>query len=452
MPNISCKPADASRIVPQTAEPTALSRREMLRMASVGAAAAVSLVTGSTSRGDHNGGLVAGSPSPKSENPYIEMEVLEKENSRQDAETLWRLVHKAYALDLFGTSRLHARRLLKLDPNHVKARDYLGQQRVEGQFGRTWATAWEATLLRAGMVRHEDWGWVARVDYDEAGRGRIRDSEGRLVSAMDEDHREGGWESRLKVESERFTVESTLPLDVLWYVADELERLTLIHADLFELPRVPQKRFRVALYRTSSDGKQAGADGDMLQRYGAYYFQETLHVMFRSLGGITAVRHEAAHALNRAATSHIPQWFDEGIGVFFQFASDSEDGQMRFGTIPKHAFGTRFLERVKRGERTPLADAVSEPHVTMDSEHYSKFRAVVDFFMNGNRKQYRKRFIGVVFREQGKLADLLGSPGIEADWQAFVDGLRTDEKWVYIRPSPRVERLKKRLASLTPAK
>lgn len=380
-------------------------------------------------------------------NPYAEVDGLAAAADLNNPKQLYQLVHESYRRGLYGTSRQWARKVLVSAPEHSKAREYLGFRQTPssgaGQF--VWKETFDWKMESTGLAWHSKLGWVRNEDFNAADQGMVRD-DNQLVSVKEADGRHQTWETARIVESRYFRIRSTAPLEVMWFIAQDLDRLVSAYRDYFEIAAEPTTKPIVHLYRTSEDAEVANARKDWLERYGAYYQASVLHVQFQTLGALTAVRHEAGHALNRAFMSETPQWVDEGLGVFCQFAQPDADGSFRFGSLPpKHAFGKRYLERVQAGHKETLREAISEPHVVMDSDHYSKFRALVDFFMNSADRKYRKLFIDTVFRKQGRIRDLAELPNIDEEWWLYMKSLEPDPNWKYLGKSTEIEAVRQML-------
>lgn len=376
-------------------------------------------------------------------NPFQEIDQLAETLDLSSRADLWRLVHESYRRGLHGTSRRFARETLRIAPDFAPAWEYLGYQKGLPGSGVTWMTKDEVNRRRRGLVRHLAFGWVRAQDLEAANRRLLRDETGNLVPAQELDAKHNTWATRRTIETQHFAITSSVPLEVMWYVADDLDKLVIAYADFFEIARLSEHRFTANLYYNSEDAKAAGAREDLLVKYGAYYFKDTLHVMFRSLGGMTAVRHEAAHALNRVYIRNLPQWLDEGIGVMCQFIHvDAESGHT-FGRLPpRHRFGLQFLEEVRNGGTASLAEIHRAGYVKTDSHYYSQFRSIVDFCMNGNEKQYRSRFLKAVFDNEGTLDEIFSLPGIDQEWLSFIRQQESDQTWQYLFDPERAESLR----------
>lgn len=374
-------------------------------------------------------------------NPFLEMAEVEQNANRRDANALARLVKQARRLQLYGHARKYARELLQLMPDDEPMRSLLYQKKFMNRSTdeTVWLDWFDAAMWQSqGLVRDDRLGYVLPADREAAQKGLIRIKERGLlpIGTWDGEHSE--WARARELDCRFFHIRFTVPWIAAWYVADDLDRLTLAYLDYFEIDRLPRKRFLVHLYRTEKDADAAGADGKLLRTYGAYYSpqQKILHVPFDSVGDLTAARHEAAHALNREfVAANPPQWFDEGVGVMCQFAQPTEDGWFEFGRFPRHGFGLTFLEEVKRGARERMADVHRAGYVTMNSHYYSKFRSLIDFFMTAEAEKYRLTFINAMFRHQGDVEHLLTLPDIDAQWTDYVQTLKVDPHWSW-RPYP----------------
>lgn len=375
-------------------------------------------------------------------NPLADFERLASHSDLTDTKDVWMLVHAAYERTLYGTSRKLARRVLQLEPDYTKARHYLGYALVRQGNSSHWLDSFEVRMHGAGKFRDPKYGWILEADRGHLADEMLRATDGTLRSVSDLDLAHGIWLQRRTVQSRFFDVIGCIPLEAMWYVADDLDALTIAYCDFFELPRLPMKRFAVHLYRAAEDAEAAGADGALLKRYGAYFKDETLHVMFKSIGGLTAVRHEAAHALNRVYIKRLPQWIDEGIGVYCQFLHVGADQTFEFGRFPQHGFGLQFVEEVQQGREEDLRTIAATALVTTNSHYYSKFRAMVDFFMSGEEQKHRLQFINAVFRNHGKVEDLLATSGINEAWLAYVKTLKPSREWCYIPDRERAESVK----------
>jgi hypothetical protein len=378
-------------------------------------------------------------------NPFSE---LEREAVRLDPtnpDDQWRLVQTAYDLKLHGSARRLARDLLKLDPQHKPARQYLGDRPLEENGRMAWLNPFEWEMRQRGLVRHARYGWVKQGDSTFADYGLLRNERGQLLPTGDLDAAHGSWQSRRPIRSRFFEIHSALPMDVQWFVADDLDRLVVAYAEFFELPHLPKRRFTVHLYRTLEDAQQAQAKVDLLRRYAAYYHKDTLHAIFDSMNDLCSLRHEAGHALNRHYMTKVPQWLDEGIGMLCDFLHVDAQSELEFGRLPHFRCGLKFLEEVQQGRKETLRAIAAAPHATTDSHYYSKFRAMVEFLLFAQEKRYRMPLLNAAFRNQGKLDDLWRIPGIEQEWQAYVRNLRPSPEWNYIVEPDRTEAIRLRL-------
>lgn len=377
------------------------------------------------------------------QNPFQEIEALEAQTDLHDPVGLRQLIDSARRLTLHGTARRYARELIKLKPDDAMARELLRQKKFLDASTRSlvWFDWFDAAMWESyKCVRDPILGYCLHADRASAQNGMIRSRSSGLVAIEEWDRQHSQWASAHEVNSRFFHIRSTIPLAAVWYVADDLDHLALSYLDYFEIERLPVRRFTAHLYRTADEASAAKADTALLTRYGAYYSpqQGILHVSFNSLGGLTAVRHEAAHALNREFVGPNPaQWFDEGVGVMCQFARPQQDYSFEFGRFPKHGFGTEFVDLVQNGFRQRMADVHAVSHVTMATEYYSKFRSMVAFFMDANDKQHRMTFINTMFRRQGDVRQLVLLPDIDASWIRYVETLHPEPDFPYLPFPPK---------------
>jgi hypothetical protein len=373
-------------------------------------------------------------------NPFRELEAAEQKTDRHDPRALRELIATARRLTLPGSARRYARELLELEPNDELARELLHFRKFTDQKTQqpVWLDWFDAGLWQSyAVVRDETLGYHKPSDREAIRRGMLL-RDGRAVSVADWDQQHREWSHPHEVDSRFFHFRSTIPLAAIWWVADDLDRLALSYLDYFEIERLPARRFTVNLYRTDEHAKQAHALVDLLTKYGAYYSpqEQVLHIIFERLGSITAVRHEVAHALNREFVDpNPPQWFDEGVGVTTQFARPCPDGSFEFGHFPKHPFGTKFVDEVQAGARERMAVIHSTGLVTTNSHYYSKFRAMIDFFMEAENQRYRMVFIDTLFRHRYDVAGLVAMQGIDDAWIRYVSTMKIDPDWSY-RPPP----------------
>lgn len=375
-------------------------------------------------------------------NPFQEMEALEAKTDFADPLALRQLIEHSRRLTLYGTARRYARKLVKMKPDDAMARELLHYKKFQHEATKSvvWMDWFDAAMWESHKcTRDPILGYCRHDDRTTASKGEIRTRSRGPVAIDDWDREHSKWEHAHEVDSRFFHIRSTIPLAAVWFVADDLDHLVSSYLDYFEIERLPTQRFTTHLYRTAEEASAAKANVDLLTRYGAYYSppDKILHVSFKSIGGLTAVRHEAAHALNREFVDANPaQWFDEGVGVMCQFARPQEDQSFEFGRFPKHAFGTRFVDSVQNGGRERMADVHAVPHVTMSAEHYSKFRSMVAFFMDANDKQHRIAFINTMFRRRGDVRQLVLLTDIDAEWIKYVQTLQPEPEYLYL-PFPR---------------
>ncbi len=349
--------------------------------------------------------------------------------------------------------------MIKLTPDDETARELLYHRRFFDAATKSlvWLDWFDAGMWESyKLVRDPTLGYCLVDDQLPIQKGMIRTPSGKLVTIEEWDRQHSEWTHAHEVDSRFFHIRSTLPLAAVWYVADDLDHLATAYLDYFEIERLPGRRFTTHLYRTAEEASAAKADAALLSRYGAYFSPQDniLHVAFDSLGGLPAVRHEAAHALNREILNdpNPPQWFDEGVAVMCQFGRPQKDYSFEFGRFPKHGFGTRFVDLVRDGARQRMADVHAVAHVTMTSEYYSKFRSMVAFFMEADAKQYRMAFINRMFRHQGDVRQLLSLPDIDNAWMRYVQTLRPEPNYLYLPPPEnRVADIKKVLKAGTSA-
>jgi hypothetical protein len=391
-------------------------------------------------------------------NPFTRLEALEQTTDRKDPHGVEKLIEMAQQLSLHGMARRYARELLLLRPDHEAARALLHDKKfLDQKTNKTvWLNWFDAAMWQTHqLVRDQTLGYYLLSDREAIGRGLIRAGNEGLLPVDEWDRRHSAWASAHEADSRFFHVRSTIPWAAVWYVADDLDRLTLAYLDLFEIERFPRRRFDVHLYRSEEDANAAGADGKLLATYGAYYSpqQGVLHVSFDRLGALTAVRHEMAHALNREFVDSNPvQWFDEGVGVMCQFARPTENGWFEFGRFPRHGFSITFINEVKDGSRERMAAIHSLGHVTTNAHYYSEFRSMIDFFMTAENKKYRMTFLNTFFRHQGDVARLVTLPAIDDEWTEYVSTLEVDPDWHWMPfPTDRAKLVEKVLKSGTSA-
>ncbi len=374
-------------------------------------------------------------------NRFQEIEALEAKTGIGTPAALRQLMETARRMTLHGTARRYARALIKLTPDDETARELLYHRKFFDAATKSlvWLDWFDAGMWESyKLVRDPTLGYCLADDQVPFQKGMIRTPSGNLVAIEEWDRQHSEWAHAHEVDSRFFHIRSTLPLAAVWYVADDLDHLAMAYLDYFEIERLPARRFTTHLYRTAEEAAAAKADATLLSRYGAYFSPQDsiLHVAFDTLGGLPAVRHEAAHAMNRELLNdpNPPQWFDEGVAVMCQFARPQQDYSFEFGRFPKHGFGTRFVEMVREGSRERMADVHAVAHVTMTSEYYSKFRSMVAFFMEADGKQYRTAFINTMFRRQGDVRQLLSLSDIDNAWMRYVQTLRPEPDYPYLPP------------------
>jgi len=377
-------------------------------------------------------------------NPFVELAALEANVDRQTPDDWRRLMSEAQRLELPGSRRRFARELLKLEPDDAAARAALSHKKFVDATGKlVWLDWFDAALWqRRRQVRDVTLGYHLEADRDAIHKGLVRllgpKAETKVLTPVEElDREHATWATAHEIDSRFFHFRSTAPLAAIWFVADDLDGLVQAYLDYFEIERFPQQRFTVHLYRTLEDAAAAKADVELLKKYGAYFWppEKTLHVPFKSIGGLTAARHEAAHALNRAFVPSPPQWFDEGTGVMCQFAQAQLDGQFEFGQFPKHGFGTAYLDEVRGGARDRIASVHATRYVTMNAHYYSQFRSIVAFFMHAENQKYRMTFINAMFRKRGDVERLVSLPNIDEAWMDYARGLKINTAWRW-KPHP----------------
>lgn len=373
-----------------------------------------------------------------------------------DPADLRRLMHRARELTLHGAARKYARQLIALQPNDAEARALVWQKSFLHEPTRqlVWLDWFEAEMWQNHRrTRDVNLGYVLHTDRELAARGKLRLRDGEVVSVAYWDEQHAEWQQAYEVYSRFYRLRASLPLAAVWFVADDLDRLTFAYLDYFEIERLPSERFTTHLYRTADESAAAGADATMLKKYGAYYDPRTkiLHVSFTSLGGLTAVRHEAAHALNREFVNpNPPQWFDEGVGVLCQFALPQANGDFVFGRFPRHGFGVKFVETVNAGGRERALAVHQAPHVVTNAEYYSKFRALVAFLMDDDDRARRFAFLKTMFRRQGEIELLLQAGDFDAVWMRYVQALRHEPDFPYLPlPHERADQMQRVLKAGT---
>ncbi len=373
-------------------------------------------------------------------NPFAEVAAQEAKIDRQSFADWQRLMQTAKRLGLHGSARRYAREVVKLQPDNETARAVLNDKKFAAPAtgNLIWLDWFDAAMWQTHhQVRDQTLGYYRQSDEKSIRDGLLRTGDQKLVAVAEIDRAHTQWTNLNEVDSHFFHIRSTVPLAAIWFVADELDRLALAYLDFFEIDLLPRQRFIVHLYRTHEDAVAANAAAELLDKYGAYYSpqQKIMHVQFAGLSGLTAVRHEMAHALNREFIAAPPQWFDEGVGVICQFAQPQTDGSLEFGHFPKHAFATKFIDELHNGARERILTVHTAGHVTTNSHYYSQFRSLVDFFMNAENKKYRMAFIDAMFRKQTGFERLAAIPQIDQQWMDYAKRQQVDANWSW-RPFP----------------
>ncbi|MBI4230549.1 MAG: hypothetical protein HY608_06910, partial [Planctomycetes bacterium] len=165
---------------------------------------------------------------------------------------LWRLVQEAQRRTLRGTARQWARKLIEVDPDHRQARGVIGHTsfRPRGASEAGWFDAFELEKRRQKMFRHVDYGWFPEQDRERVEAGELPVGGNRYVSIVEMNAQHATWDSPWEIDSRFYRIKSTESLQVLWFVADDLDAFTLSYLDHFEIQDLPCSRYPCHLYRT----------------------------------------------------------------------------------------------------------------------------------------------------------------------------------------------------------
>jgi hypothetical protein len=107
------------------------------------------------------------------------------------------------------------------------------------------------------------------------------------------------------------------------------------------------------------------------------------------------------------------------------------------------------VQEVQQGRVQDLLTAAGTGLITPNPHYYSKYRAMVDFFMFGDEQKYRFRFINAVFRGRGSVDDLLSIEEFNDAWLAHVRDLVPSTDWRYIPDPQRAEIVRQLLKDRT---
>ncbi len=257
---------------------------------------------------------------------------------------------------------------LRVDPDHDGARRLLGYPK----FRNRWQTAFEARMLRQGMVWHDEFGWLPKAHVKRYEEGQ-RFDRGRWITSEEDARRHQDIEAGWLVETEHYAVRTNHSLEAGVTLGVKLEKLFTLWKQLFVRyyasesqlqamfdgrsrgrgARMP--RFRVVFFRDREDyNRSLRAVMSNIEISIGVYYQSTQRAYFFAGEGYEdrTLYHEATHQLfhqSRPVALSVGEranfWIVEGIALYMESLRE-EDGYHVLGGLDDqriHAARYRLL-------------------------------------------------------------------------------------------------------------
>ncbi|MFN0056311.1 MAG: hypothetical protein ACKV0T_29545 [Planctomycetales bacterium] len=323
--------------------------------------------------------------------------------------------HVGFAYDLLSEVALH-------DPDHSAARRILGYVRS----GDEWLSAFEASMVRAKKVWHEDFGWIPRDHLERYERGE-RFFKNRWMSTAKETELRHDFAHAWEVRTEHYLVKTNHSLERGVLLARKLEDyyglFFQLMAGFFNSPDQVKQLFAgskasapplakphvVHFYRTREE-YLAVVRKETTQNVGitrGIYFPRTGIAFFfddPDSDDDSTLYHEATHQLlsgSRPQTGEVGMksnfWIIEGIACYME--SFQRDGdRLRVGNPQNPRLQAAQANYVNNHYYVPLQEFTRMGMVAFQGapeifKNYSQGAALTHFFMHFDDGRYREALI-----------------------------------------------------------
>ncbi len=383
------------------------------------------------------------------------------------AQDLYLLSRKAIAdhYPTFGYRLI--REVLFHDPDHARARGLFGYRRE----GDEWTTQFAAQMKKAGMVWHEEFGWLLAKNVPRYVAGE-RFCQGRWMTAEKEETIRSNFKEGWVVETEHFRVKTNHSQKQGVHLAASVE---VFHRyfmrefpAFFQTPQQLDKLFKDGMGAKSGDLYEidyfrlrtefvqhlinrcpnAGQINGiyMPSDRKAYFFH---HPDIPGDASLETLYHEVTHQLLSESSQQTNPvgnardfWVVEGIACYFESFRVGEDGTITVGDINHPRIQAAREQVVVTQDYEPLARFTAygllpfqQGELPVLQRRYAQATGLAHFFMNSQNGIYRDGFIEYLtqlyspdrrVRERAKTLDqILGVPYATLDTQyaAYMRGL-----------------------------
>ena len=339
---------------------------------------------------------------------------------------------------------------IRENPDHDGARRVFGYQKFNGQ----WRTAYEVKKLRAGMVWHEKFGWIAKTNVPRYEQGE-RFSGGRWLSAEDDARLHRGIAAGWEIETEHYKIRTNSSLEQGVALADNLENLYRLWQQVFirfhasetyidslfsgksQARRIDPPRFDVTYFGTRDEYNRALASVMPNVEITTGMYVASKRTAFFYVGGEDTQRvmfHEATHQLfhqSRRVADNVGAranfWLVEGIAMFME-SLHREDGFFVLGGLegPRmdaaryHLFEQDFYVPFASLTRMGMEELQTHPKI---AKLYSQMAAMTHFLVFYEDGRYRDAlvsYLSAVYngnQDRDALSQLTGTEYAELDRQ-----------------------------------
>jgi hypothetical protein len=336
------------------------------------------------------------------------------------------------------------RAVLERQPNHAEARRLMGYV----PFEEGWATPYAVAQTRAGKVDHPTFGWVDKEWVPRLERGELPapvvrgQRQVRWLPAAEADALHSPWESRWRISTEHFQIQTNVPLSEAIAFGRQLERFhELFFALLGDL--LVTTDVRLPLAQRFQDKKMTGER--KADPHQVYYFKDKQEYVdyltpltgpkiagslgiyippkpgrikrapayfFRDQGGqleaSATLFHEVSHQLlfetagpNNYERNAGNYWVFEGLGTYFETVEAGPDGSLSVGALVGPRIREAQVQLLERNAFIPIERFVRLGKGTFNEDsavilHYQESMALAVFLMQAQGGRYREPFLDYV--------------------------------------------------------
>ena len=313
-----------------------------------------------------------------------------------------------------------ALRAIHANPDNESVRRLFGYQKYHNQ----WHTFYEVRQLRAGKVRHEEFGWIPTLHVRRYEQGQ-RYYQGRWVSAEEDARLHAEIRSGWIIETEHYAIRTNHSIEAAVQLSAKLERLYHIWSQIFvryyaseadvvalfdgrtRIRRAQPVRFRVAYFRDRDDYNRSlrAAMPNIGISVGVYIEQTRTAYFFAGEGyADRTLYHEATHQLfhqSRRVAPYVGRkanfWIVEGIAMYMESLRE-ENGHYVLGGFDDARMHAARVRLLRDDFHVPLAELTTYGMEKLQTDErigtlYSEAAGLTSFLVYYDGGRYRDALV-----------------------------------------------------------